>query len=105
SGPRVRTQNSKLKTQNSDSSAQALATLSCIDHLIPFDQDTAANLIRAIRPDVFVQGGDYSLEDLPEAQVVREVGGVVRILPYLYEGPGAGIAGRVPEVSAVPGAH
>jgi D-beta-D-heptose 7-phosphate kinase/D-beta-D-heptose 1-phosphate adenosyltransferase len=86
------------KIQNPD----PLAALSCIDHLIPFDQGTAANLIRAIRPDVFVQGGEYSVEDLPEAQVVQEVGGVVRILPYAYEGPYGGDARPVPEVSAFP---
>jgi D-beta-D-heptose 7-phosphate kinase/D-beta-D-heptose 1-phosphate adenosyltransferase len=59
-----------------------LAALSCIDHLIAFDDDTPCNLIRVIRPDVFVKGGDYTRDRLPEAAIVEELGGIVQILPY-----------------------
>lgn len=62
---------------------QVLAALSCVDHIIAFDDDTPCNLVRAIRPDVFVKGGDYTREMLPEAPIVEELGGTVQILPYL----------------------
>ncbi|HEY9604379.1 MAG TPA: D-glycero-beta-D-manno-heptose 1-phosphate adenylyltransferase [Allocoleopsis sp.] len=62
---------------------QVLAALSCVDCIIAFDEDTPCNLIRAVRPDVFVKGGDYTCERLPEASIVQELGGVVEILPYL----------------------
>ncbi|MGE5655529.1 MAG: D-glycero-beta-D-manno-heptose 1-phosphate adenylyltransferase [Actinomycetota bacterium] len=62
---------------------QVLTALSCVDQIIAFDEDTPCNLIRAIRPDVFVKGGDYRREQLPEAPLVEELGGVVQILPYL----------------------
>ncbi len=60
---------------------QVLAALSCVDHLIAFDEDTPHNLIQAVRPAVFVKGGDYTRERLPEAALVENLGGVVKILP------------------------
>jgi D-beta-D-heptose 7-phosphate kinase/D-beta-D-heptose 1-phosphate adenosyltransferase len=64
---------------------QVLAALSCVDHLVAFEEDTPESVIRALRPDVFVKGGDYTRERLPEAPLVEVLGGVVRILPYLEE--------------------
>lgn len=63
--------------------SQVLAALSCIDHLVPFDSDTPHDLIRVVRPDIFVKGGDYTRQSLPEAGLVEELGGRVEILPYL----------------------
>jgi D-beta-D-heptose 7-phosphate kinase/D-beta-D-heptose 1-phosphate adenosyltransferase len=62
---------------------QVLGALSCIDHIVSFDGDTASDLVRAIRPAVFVKGGDYTLATLPEAPLVEALGGRVHILPYL----------------------
>jgi D-beta-D-heptose 7-phosphate kinase/D-beta-D-heptose 1-phosphate adenosyltransferase len=62
---------------------EVLSALSCVDYLVEFDEDTPAELIRQIRPEIFVKGGDYSRQDLPEAVVVEECGGRVEILPYL----------------------
>lgn len=66
-----------------DDRIQVLAALSCVDCIIAFDDDTPCNLIRAVRPNVFVKGGDYTREMLPEAPIVEELGGTVQILPYL----------------------
>ncbi|MDQ4075781.1 MAG: D-glycero-beta-D-manno-heptose 1-phosphate adenylyltransferase [Chloroflexota bacterium] len=81
---------------------QVLAALSCVDYVVPFGEDTPSELIRAIRPDVFVKGGDYTLEMLPEAPLVTELGGEVRILPYLEDRSTTGIIERIREVYAVP---
>ncbi|HEV7809406.1 MAG TPA: D-glycero-beta-D-manno-heptose 1-phosphate adenylyltransferase [Candidatus Limnocylindrales bacterium] len=62
-----------------------LEALSCIDHVIPFEAATPAALIAAIRPDVFVKGGDYRRETLPEAPLVERLGGTVRILSYVQD--------------------
>jgi D-beta-D-heptose 7-phosphate kinase / D-beta-D-heptose 1-phosphate adenosyltransferase len=62
---------------------RVLSALSCIDHLVPFDEQTPHRLIQAIHPDVFVKGGDYTRETLPEAELVEQLGGAVRILPFL----------------------
>lgn len=60
-----------------------LASLSCVDHVVAFAEDTPVDVIRAVQPDVFVKGGDYEGKPVPEADVVRSLGGVVRILPYM----------------------
>jgi D-beta-D-heptose 7-phosphate kinase/D-beta-D-heptose 1-phosphate adenosyltransferase len=76
---------------------QVLAALSGVDHLIAFDESTPCNLIRAIRPHVFVKGGDYTRERLPEAPLVEELGGIVQILPYLQDRSTTGIIERIRE--------
>jgi D-beta-D-heptose 7-phosphate kinase / D-beta-D-heptose 1-phosphate adenosyltransferase len=75
--------------------AQVLAALSCVDHLVAFDEPTPVGLIRALRPDVFVKGGDYTRATLPEASVVEQLGGVVHILPYLPDRSTTGIIDRI----------
>jgi D-beta-D-heptose 7-phosphate kinase/D-beta-D-heptose 1-phosphate adenosyltransferase len=62
---------------------QVLAALSCVDYVCSFAEETPHALIRALRPDVFVKGGDYTLDRLPEAPLVAELGGVVRILSFV----------------------
>ncbi len=79
---------------------QVLAALSCIDHIVAFDGDTPSDLIRAIRPDVFVKGGDYTRETLPEAPVVEELGGRVEILPYEENHSTSGIIERIRQIYA-----
>ena len=64
---------------------RVLAALSCVDHLVAFHEDAPHALIRAICPDVFVKGGDYTRETLPEASLVEQLGGRVQILPYLAD--------------------
>jgi D-beta-D-heptose 7-phosphate kinase / D-beta-D-heptose 1-phosphate adenosyltransferase len=57
-----------------------VAALDCVDHVVPFDADTAVDLLRAVRPDVYVKGGDYRA-DLPEGRAARRLGVRVVILP------------------------
>ncbi|MGI8916362.1 MAG: D-glycero-beta-D-manno-heptose 1-phosphate adenylyltransferase [Chloroflexota bacterium] len=68
--------------------AELLAGLACVDAVVIFPEATATRLIEAIRPDVWVKGGDYgSLEEalprLPEAATVQRLGGEVRLLPFV----------------------
>jgi rfaE bifunctional protein nucleotidyltransferase chain/domain len=74
---------------------EVLAALSSVDHIVSFADDTPVELIGKIRPDVFVKGGDYTLAMLPEAPVVKELGGVVRILPYVDDRSTSAIIDRV----------
>ncbi|GAA5534252.1 D-glycero-beta-D-manno-heptose 1-phosphate adenylyltransferase [Deinococcus aluminii] len=75
--------------------AQVLAALSCVDLIVPFSEDTPAALIEALRPDVYVKGGDYTRETLPEAPLVESLGGEVRLLSYLDDRSTTGIIERV----------
>jgi D-beta-D-heptose 7-phosphate kinase / D-beta-D-heptose 1-phosphate adenosyltransferase len=63
--------------------AEVLAALGCVDGVVVFSEDTPAEALRRIRPDVYVKGGDYRVEDVPEAAVVEEWGGRTVILPYM----------------------
>jgi D-beta-D-heptose 7-phosphate kinase/D-beta-D-heptose 1-phosphate adenosyltransferase len=58
-----------------------VAALDAVDHAVLFDEDTPAELIRALRPHLHVKGGDYAGATLPEADAVRAVGGRTVILP------------------------
>ena len=57
-----------------------VSALDVVDYAVLFDEDTPAELIRAIRPHVHVKGGDYQAESLPEIGAVHEVGAEVEIL-------------------------
>ncbi len=72
-----------------------LEALSCVDHVVPFDTPTPEPLISTIRPDVFVKGGDYRLETLPEAGLVERLGGSVRILSYVEDYSTTGLIERL----------
>lgn len=74
---------------------QVLAALSCIDQLVVFDDDTPAALLRAVRPDVFVKGGNYTRDTLPETDLVERLGGRVHILPYLTDYSTNGLIARI----------
>jgi rfaE bifunctional protein nucleotidyltransferase chain/domain len=62
-----------------------LAGLASVDFITPFDEDTPIELIRAIRPDVLVKGGDYALDEVVGRDIVESYGGTV-ILAKLIEG-------------------
>jgi D-beta-D-heptose 7-phosphate kinase/D-beta-D-heptose 1-phosphate adenosyltransferase len=59
-----------------------LAGLAAVDWVVPFSQDTPEALIRDIRPDVLVKGGDYEASQVAGGQFVLENGGSVEILGY-----------------------
>jgi rfaE bifunctional protein nucleotidyltransferase chain/domain len=59
--------------------AEILAALGCVDCVVLFGERTAENLVRALEPDVYVKGGNYRVEDLPEAAIVVEAGGRVHL--------------------------
>jgi len=63
-----------------------LSGLSSIDHIVPFgsaEDDTPSALIRAAKPQYYIKGGDYNMQNLPEAKVVEEVGGKVAFIPLV----------------------
>jgi D-beta-D-heptose 7-phosphate kinase/D-beta-D-heptose 1-phosphate adenosyltransferase len=66
-----------------DDRAAVLAALECVDYVTVFDGDTPIPLLQAVRPDVYVKGGDYSPEMLEETPVVRAYGGEVRTVDYV----------------------
>ncbi|MEV5459908.1 D-glycero-beta-D-manno-heptose 1-phosphate adenylyltransferase [Streptomyces cellulosae] len=63
--------------------ARVLAALGSVDAVVVFEEDTPERVLERLRPDVWVKGGDYSVQELPEAEVVRTWGGQAVVLPYL----------------------
>lgn len=62
--------------------AEVLAALEMIDYVTIFDQDTPRELIGALEPDVLVKGGDWPVQQIVGADLVRARGGRVRSLPF-----------------------
>ncbi len=63
--------------------AAVLGALRAVDAVVIFDEQTPISLMREVRPAVYVKGGDYRIEDLPEAEVAEEIGAEVRIIPFV----------------------
>jgi len=59
-----------------------LAGLAAVDWVVPFSDDTPAQLIAAVLPDVLVKGGDYKPEEIAGAKEVLQNGGEVRVLAF-----------------------
>ncbi|MGY1615330.1 D-glycero-beta-D-manno-heptose 1-phosphate adenylyltransferase [Geodermatophilus sp. SYSU D00691] len=63
--------------------ARVLEALEFVDAVVVFDEDTPAEVLDRLRPDVWAKGGDYAGADLPETAVLRRWGGQAVVLPYL----------------------
>ncbi|MEU6189629.1 D-glycero-beta-D-manno-heptose 1-phosphate adenylyltransferase [Nocardia sp. NPDC047038] len=74
---------------------RVLAALSCVDLVVPFEGDRPTDLIETIRPHVYVKGADYTDVALPEAELVRRLGGEVVLLPLVEQLSTSGIIERV----------
>lgn len=61
--------------------AYVLAALAMVDCVTLFEQDTPLELVRALRPDVIVKGGDYNPDTVVGAADVRSWGGSCVIIP------------------------
>ena len=63
--------------------ARVLSALACVDGVVVFDEQTPAEILARLRPDVWVKGSDYTGQAIPEARVVEENGGRVVLLPVV----------------------
>jgi len=71
-----------------DNRIEVLSGLACVDYVVPFGNardDTPDSLIRIIRPDVFVKGGDYKDKHLPEEKLLRKIGCKIAFVPFVYD--------------------
>ena len=59
-----------------------LAGLAAVDWVVAFAEDTPAELIAQVLPDVLVKGGDYRVDQIAGADVVKRNGGEVRVLGF-----------------------
>ncbi len=61
--------------------AEMLAALECVSYVVLFHENTPEQIISEIKPDIHVKGGDYTIDQLPEAKIVQSYGGEVVIMP------------------------
>ena len=64
--------------------AALLAALECVTAVTFFEQDTPVDIIRLLKPDLIVKGGDYDMETLPETALVRSWGGNAVAIPFEF---------------------
>jgi rfaE bifunctional protein nucleotidyltransferase chain/domain/rfaE bifunctional protein kinase chain/domain len=60
-----------------------LLALECVDAVLVFDEQTPEQALRQLEPDLWVKGGDYSADELPESELVRSWGGRTVIVPFV----------------------
>jgi rfaE bifunctional protein nucleotidyltransferase chain/domain/rfaE bifunctional protein kinase chain/domain len=75
--------------------ADVIAALECVDYVIVFSEPTPRDLIRSLRPDVYVKGGDYTAEMLEEAGLVKSYGGEVMLADYVPDHSTSDIVDRI----------
>lgn len=88
--------------------AELVAGLACVDYVVIFHEETAEAAVARLRPDIYVKGGDYAIDEaeeragkqpLPEAAVVRGYGGEVRTVPLVPGRSTTDIVRRIREMS------
>ena len=60
--------------------AELIASLESVNYVTIFDEPTVENLLLALKPDVHAKGTDYTVDTVPEREVVRSYGGQVAIV-------------------------
>ncbi len=69
---------------NENDRAEILCALSCVDYVVLFDEDSPRNLLDEIKPDVYTKGADYTIETLPEADIMRKNGTRVEFIEFVH---------------------
>lgn len=80
---------------NVDRRMAVLAGLEAVDWVVSFAQDTPEALLAQVRPDILVKGGDYGLEEVVGAELVRSYGGRVAVLGLLENSSTTAIVDKI----------
>lgn len=75
--------------------ASLVASLGFVDYCVIFTEETPIDLLKKIRPDVHVKGGDYRADEIIEKKIVEENGGIIKILPLVKGYSTTGILDRL----------
>ena len=68
---------------NEQDRAEILCALSCVDYVVLFDEDSPGTLLDEIKPDVYTKGADYTMETLPEADIMRKNNTKVEFITFV----------------------
>ncbi|RMA97529.1 D-glycero-beta-D-manno-heptose 1-phosphate adenylyltransferase [Hydrogenothermus marinus] len=64
---------------------KVLQALKPVDLVIIFDEDTPERLIKEVKPDILVKGGDYTINTIVGADFVMSYGGKVKTIDFVYD--------------------
>ena len=70
---------------NENDRAEILAALACVDMVSIFNEFTAEKFLETLKPNIYVKGGEYDLDNLPEAKIVQKYGGKTLTIPMIPE--------------------
>jgi rfaE bifunctional protein nucleotidyltransferase chain/domain len=68
---------------NESDRAEILCALACVDFVVLFDESSPGELLGEIKPDVHTKGADYSVETLPEADIILKNGGRIEFITFV----------------------
>ena len=68
---------------NENDRAELLSSLRCVDYVVLFDEKSPAKLLEDIKPNVYTKGADYTLETLPERDIVIRNNIEVRFIDFV----------------------
>ena len=69
--------------QNEEDRGEVLSALACVDFVAIFEEDTPENLIKLLKPDVLVKGGDWKVDQIVGSDFVMSYGGKVKSLQFV----------------------
>ena len=69
--------------QNENDRAEILAALRYVDAVCVFDQEDPLELVKMVRPNILVKGGDWSIDKIIGSDFVKSIGGQTLSLPYV----------------------
>ena len=81
----------------SDERAELVAALGIVDYVVVFSAPTVAGLLEELRPDVHCKGTDYTVDTVPERDVVRRYGGRTMIVGDPKDHSTQGLLARIAE--------
>jgi len=91
---------SERPINNQEERAEVLSSLGVVDYIVFFGEDDPCNIISELKPDIHVKGGDYDPSDyknMPEAKVVHDYGGEVKIVDIIDNKSTTNIINRIKE--------
>ncbi len=68
---------------NENDRAEILSALKSVDYVVLFDEDSPRNLLDEMKPDVYTKGADYTMETLPEADIMKKNGTKVEFIEFV----------------------
>ena len=80
---------------NENNRAEVLCALSCVDFVVMFDETSPRDLIDEIKPDVYTKGADYTLETLPERDIIEKNGIKVEFIEFVEGQSTTGIVNKL----------